>query len=135
MFRGNFLALPVHAGGVFVIDLHAIHADIALSGARIASDHAGQRDKAPRIFRPALQDGEVEQRKVIALDDLFAWPGGYGAREESSGFCQQRQHLQLVEKSLRRLHVHEHAHARADFVVGIHADRHLHACFGAELID
>ena len=36
MFGGNFLALPVHAGGLAVVDLHAIHADVALPCRRCA---------------------------------------------------------------------------------------------------
>ncbi len=82
-----------------------------------------------------MQDGEIEQRKVVALDDLFAGAGGHCAREEFSCFRQQGQHLELVEKSLRGLDVHEHADAGADFVVGIHAHRQLHARVGAELVD
>ena len=31
MFRGDLLALPVHAGGLAVVDLHAVHADVALT--------------------------------------------------------------------------------------------------------
>jgi hypothetical protein len=29
---GVLLALPVHAGGLAVVDLHAVHADVALAG-------------------------------------------------------------------------------------------------------
>jgi hypothetical protein len=74
MFRRNFLPLPVHARGALVIDLHAIHADVALPRLRIARDHAGQRDEPSAIFRPALQDRKIEQRKIVALDHFFTGP-------------------------------------------------------------
>ena len=31
VFGGVLLALPVHAGGLAVVDLHAVHADVALA--------------------------------------------------------------------------------------------------------
>ena len=64
VFGGDFLALPVHAGGALVVDLHAVHADVALAGFRVAGDDAWQGDEAACILRPALQDGKVEQREV-----------------------------------------------------------------------
>src|ERR1019366_67981 len=62
MARGDFLQLPVHAGGFVVVDLDAIHADVALAGVRITRHDAGQGDEAPAVERPAFQDGEVEKR-------------------------------------------------------------------------
>jgi hypothetical protein len=56
----------VHAGGLAVVDLHAIHADVALAGARIARVHAGQRDEAAAVVRPALEDGKVVEVEVVA---------------------------------------------------------------------
>ena len=43
VFGGDFLALPVHAGGLAVVDLHAIHADVALArnGDRACARRAG----------------------------------------------------------------------------------------------
>ncbi len=63
VFGADFLALPVHAGGALVVDLHAIHADVALAGLGIAGDDAGQGDEAAGILRPALQDGEIERAR------------------------------------------------------------------------
>ena len=40
MTRGDFLQLPVHAGGFVVVNLDAIHAEIPLAGIRVARDHA-----------------------------------------------------------------------------------------------
>jgi hypothetical protein len=31
VLSGDLLPLPVHAGGLAVVDLHAVHADIALA--------------------------------------------------------------------------------------------------------
>ena len=135
MFGGNFLPLPVHAGRAFVIDLHAVHADIALPCFRIARDHAGQRDEASSIFRPALQDGKIEQREIVALDDFFAGAGGNRLRKELSHLGQHGQHLHFVEEALRRFHVHEAANALGDFVERIHFERQPHAARGAELVD
>ena len=56
----DFLPLPMHAGGVLVIYLHAIHADVTLAGLWVAGDYAGHGDEAAGIFGPALQDGKVE---------------------------------------------------------------------------
>ena len=66
MPRADLLQLPVHAGGALVIDLHAIHADVALAGIRVLRDHARQRDEAPAVQRPALLDGQIQQ----------SWAGG-----------------------------------------------------------
>ena len=37
-----------------VVDLHAVHAHVALAGAGIAGDHAGERDEAAAVEGPAL---------------------------------------------------------------------------------
>ena len=135
VFGGDFLALPVHAGGGGVINLDAVHADVALAGFGIAGDHAGQRDEAAAILRPALQDGKIQQREILFLDDFFAWAGGDDLGEELAHIGQHGQHLQLFQKAFRRLHVEQLADAVGDFVQTIHAQRHLHAALGAELVD
>ena len=61
MTRGDFLQLPVHAGGFVVINLDAIHAEIAFAGVGIARHDAGQGDETPAVERPAFEDGEVEE--------------------------------------------------------------------------
>ena len=57
MSGGNFLELPMHAGGLVVKDLHPIHADIACVGVGVLSDYTGQGDKAAAIIGPALLNG------------------------------------------------------------------------------
>jgi hypothetical protein len=135
VFGGVFLALPMHTRGALVVHLHAVHAEIALSGLGVARGDAGQGNEATAVFRPALKDGEVEERKVIALNDFLAGACRHRAREKLSCLGQQREHFQLVEEPLGRFHIHEHADAGRDFIVGGHADRHLHARVGAELVD
>ena len=73
MLGGDLLALPVHAGGLAVVDLHAVHAYVALAGFGIAGDDAGQGDEAAAVLRPGLEDGELEEIDVFAaMDDLLA---------------------------------------------------------------
>src|ERR1039457_6224155 len=135
MFRRNFLPLPVHAGSALVIDLHPVHADVALPGRRIARDHAGQRDEASAIFWPAFEDGEIEQREIVALDHFFTWAGGDGLGKKLAHLGKHRQHLHFVEEALRRLHIHEAADALGDFVRRFHFEREPHTAGGAKLVD
>ena len=135
VFGADFLALPVHAGGALVINLHAVHADVALAGLGVAGDHARQGDEAARILGPALQDGKIEQREIVALDDFLAGAGGDGLGKELPHFRQHGEHFYFVEKTLRRLHIHESADAVGDLVEGIDLKRQIHAAGGAELVD
>ena len=102
MLGGDLLALPVHAGGLAVVDLHAIHADVALAGAGVAGVDAGQGDEAAAVVGPALEDGEVVEVEVVAEDDFLAG-GVFGADGfgEGAGECAELgQHLELVEEAL-----------------------------------
>jgi len=45
-----------------------VHPEIALARIRIARDHARERDEAPAVERPALQDREVEERRGLITD-------------------------------------------------------------------
>src|SRR5947199_9019847 len=72
MLRPNLLPLPVHAGALPVIHLHAIHADVALASFWIPRDHARQSYKPPRILRPTLQNWQVLKIKVLFANDFFA---------------------------------------------------------------
>ena len=54
MARADLVHLPMHRGGSFVVNLHAIHADIARAGFRIARVNVRQSDETPAIFRPAF---------------------------------------------------------------------------------
>ena len=64
--------LPVHRRRARAEHLHAVHADVALPGARVARDHGGQRDERARVARPArLHRQAAEVDVVAAQDDLL----------------------------------------------------------------
>jgi hypothetical protein len=135
MFCRYFLSLPVRSSGFCVIDLEAVHAKITFSGFGVAGGDAGEGDEASGVLRPALQDGKVEEGEVVVLDNFFAGAGGDRLREESSGLGKERKHLQFIEEALRGLDVEKHLDTVGEFVEGVHAQGHLHAGFGAELVD
>ncbi len=60
MLGGYLLALPVHACGFGVVDLHAVHAYVPLAGFRVASDDAGEGDEGASVLRPGFQDRQFE---------------------------------------------------------------------------
>jgi hypothetical protein len=86
MFCSYFLSLPVRAGGCGVVDLEAIHAQVALAGVGVAGGHAGESDEASGVLGPALQDGEVEEGEVVVLDYFFARAGGDGLGKKFARF-------------------------------------------------
>ena len=55
----DLVHLPMHACGGTVIDLDAIHADVALPGVGILGVDRRQGDKAASVLRPAFQDREM----------------------------------------------------------------------------
>src|SRR5580698_1205391 len=135
MFGRDFLPLPVHAGGALVVNLHPVHAKIALARLRTTRGHAGQSNESSRVLRPALQNRKIEQRKVVALNNFFARSGRHRLRKEFPYLGEQWEHLQFVEKSLRGFYVHEHADAVGDLIERIDAEGEFHARFRTELID
>ena len=72
--RADFLELPVHAGGAVVVNLDAIHADVALAGVGVFGDDAGQGDEAAAVERPAFEDGEIEKRRRIRIELRGVFP-------------------------------------------------------------
>ena len=62
VFGSYFLSLPVHPCGVLVVDLHAIHAYVALAGLGVARDHAREGDEAACVF--AASTGEWGTRRA-----------------------------------------------------------------------
>ena len=138
---GIFLALPVHAGGLAVVDLHAVHAHVALSGFGVAGDDARERDEAAAVERPALEDGELIEREGIAENDFFAGRvfGGNGFGEDIADGRQLREHFEFFEEAFGGFDFEKRADAAGDFIegalVGVEAEGELHAALGAELID
>ena len=74
-----FVTLPVHAGLAFVVDLHAIHADVGTSGARIVGDHERQRDERSAVERPGGEHGKFAQIG-FAHHDVLARGIAHGLR-------------------------------------------------------
>jgi hypothetical protein len=132
---GYFLALPVHACGALVIDLHAVHAYVALAGFWVAGDYARESDEAARVFRPALEDGEIEEGKIVALDDFFAGAGWNSLWKELAHLSQHGEHFYFVEEALRGFDIHEGSDAVGDFVQGVDFEGAAHATGGTELVD
>ena len=65
----DFLELPVHAGGALVVDLDAIHADIAFASVWIFGDDAGERDETSAVQGPAFLDREIEQSGKLRIEN------------------------------------------------------------------
>ena len=124
--------MPVECG---VVDLHAIHSYVALAGFGIARYYTRQCDEAAGVFRPALEDGKLIERKIVAANDFLARSGGNCFRKELSHFRQHGQHFYFVEESLRRFYVHELANAVGDLVEFVDFEGEIHAAGGAELVD
>ena len=135
MFGPDFLPLPVHPGGALVIDLHAVTAQVAFAGLRIAGGNAGQGDEAASVLRPALQNGKLIQREAILADHFLARAGWNRLGEELAHLSEHGQHLDFVQEALWGLDVHERADAAGDLIEGVHFEREIHAARGAELVD
>ncbi len=135
MFGRDLLPLPVHAGGLRIVDLHAIHAYVALSGSRIASNYARQGDETSGVFWPALQNGKLIERKIVTANDFFARSRGNCFRKELPHLREHGQHFDFVEEALRRFDVHELADAVGHFVQLVDLKSEIHAACGAELVD
>ncbi len=64
--------VPVHSGGVAVIDLHAVHARVPPPVHALGEDH-GEGHETPAVLGPAFQYGERAEVHLVALqDDLLA---------------------------------------------------------------
>lgn len=53
--------LPVHSGGLGIVNLDSIHPEIAFPGIGILGVNTGQRDEASAVVRPTLEDRQIEQ--------------------------------------------------------------------------
>ena len=137
VLRGYLLPLPVHAGGLAVVDLHAVHADVAPAVAGIARVHARQGDEPAPVMRPALEDGEDIEVEVVAENDLLAAGlfGAHGLWKCAGQRAQLRQHLELVEQARGRLHVHQPPDALGNLVQPLDAESQRHAPLAAKLVD
>ncbi len=135
VFRALFVGLPVHAAGAFVEDLHTVHAAVALAGVGVFGEDHGERDEAPAIVRPALQDGEIEEREAVLADDLLARPFGDDPGKESAHLGEFGQHLELADDAFGHAHFEEFGDAGGDLIDGRDFERDLHLAHRREPVD
>ncbi len=160
MAGGDFLQLPVHAGGLGVVNLDAIHAEVAVAGVGVAGDDAGERDETAAVQRPAFLDGQIEEggrrggcggglerrgrarpgfgaggRGVEFMDDVLAGAGldgfGFGMAEVERG----AEEFDGFAEAGGGSGLDERAQFRGGFVQRIEAEAPGHAAVGAEGID
>src|SRR5262249_45964361 len=92
--RAMFVNLPVHARGLLVVNLHAIHSDIARTRARIACENHREGYKTPTVRFPTFQNREIEEIEfAFALNDFLARAGVDRAWEVFAEFGQLGQHF------------------------------------------
>ena len=136
MLRSVLLRLPVHSRGALVINLHPVHPDVALPGLRILRKHQRKCDESPTVLRPALQNRKVEQVHILAFaHDFLAVARSYAPWKERCELGQLRQHLDLVEEPLGRLHLQESLNPLGDLVESIHLERQAHSSNTPKSID
>ena len=127
----------MHPRSLAVVNLHAIHADVALARSRIARVHARQSDETPAVVRPAFENRKIVEVKLLAPNHLLARRvlGAHGLGKSTGKRAELRQHLQLVEQAFGSLHIHQAADALRDLVNTRNAKRKRHALLRAKLID
>src|SRR5947207_14483127 len=106
MLCAVLMNLPVHAGGLLVVDLHAVHPAIALAGCRVLREHDRHSDVTPAVCRPALDDRKVIQRELAVLEySLLAVAVFDDLRKHMSKVGKPRNHFDLLYEALRRLYI------------------------------
>ena len=88
------LDLPVHAGLIRAVDVHAVEAEVALASALSRGDYQWIGDEAAAVPAPALQDGQAAE--VRFLHHLL------GAREELAAGAHLRRPKQRLAVSQDR---------------------------------
>ena len=137
MLGGYLLALPVHAGGFGVVDLHAVHAYVAFACVGVAGDDAGEGDEGASVLGPGFEDGELEEVDVCAaMDDLLAGGvfGGDDFGKEAAYFGKCWEKLELVHEAGWRFGLQEGADAIGYVVERVGFEGQLHAPEAAELV-
>ncbi len=126
MLCAPLVALPVHAGGAAVEDLHAVRADVAHAGFRIFREHQRKRDELTAVVRPAFQDRKQVER-AVAADDLLTRRVLDGLRHQVAQPADHRQHLQRVHDAFGHLRRHQLVDLFRQVVERLHAKRQAHA--------
>ena len=138
----DLMNLPVHPGGLSVVDLDAVHADIPLTGVRVLGVDGRQGDEASSILRPALQDRQMIEREgfpVIPLthaaDHLLTGGALHAAGAGMNEIDAVAQELEGVLEALRRLRLHQELELGGKLIDRIQPQRHCHAALRSEGID
>src|SRR4029077_1653032 len=94
-----------------------------------------QGDESASVFGPALEDGEIQQREIVALDDFLARTSRNSLRKKLPHLREHGKHFYFIEEALRGFHVHKCANTVGDFVEGFDVQGQLHAAVRPELVD
>src|SRR5262249_40275405 len=128
--------LPMHAGSGFVIDLHAIHSAVALSGLGVFGEDERHGYIAPAILGPAFDDRKVEQREIALLEDTFlAGSVADDLGEHTAEVGEPGDHLDFFDQSLGRLDVNKLYNTPGDLRVIVDSKRHQHPLAAAQCVD
>jgi len=65
MFRSTFVDLPVHRGGAFIVNLHAVATHVAPACFRTAGDDHGQGDEPTSIMWPTFHDWKAGEGEAV----------------------------------------------------------------------
>ena len=133
MLRATLVPLPVHAGRASVEHLHPVRADVSHAGFRILGNHERQRDVAPAVFGPRLQNRQLVKRS-IALDDFLTRRVLDGLRHQIAQTVEHREHLERVEHAGRHLRRHHLVDVFGHGVERRRAERETHPFDRAEQI-
>jgi hypothetical protein len=136
MLRCNLLALPVHAGSLAIVDLHAIHADVAFAAPGIARYDTGQSDETAPIEGPALEYRKIEHIEVLPQDNFFdrSVLCGNGLGEETAHLGEQRKHFEFIQHALRRFHLEQAPNALGYVIQILYIQSEIHAPLAAKLV-
>jgi hypothetical protein len=160
---GDFLELPVHAGGLGIVNLDAVHADVAIAGVGVLGDDAGESDETAAVVGPAFQNGQVEEGRgccvlrvacpglgdrwsirpgfgaggggIEAVDDVLARAGADGFGLGVAEVEGGAEEFQGFAQAGGGLGLHESAEFGGGGIDGFGADAHGHATMGAESVD
>lgn len=69
--HSGFVHLPVHAAGVFAVELNAVHANVAFASVGIVGEDEGEGDEGATVFGPAGEDWKFCQVDIVAGEDDF----------------------------------------------------------------
>ena len=127
--------LPVHAEGLVVVDLEAIHAHVTRAGDGITREDHRQRDVAAAVARPAAEHGEGGERRALGLDHLLAGRRAHALGAGPDHVEERAQLAQLVEYRPGHAQVDQLRHPRRELVELAHSQRGGHAIGRAEGVD